>query len=79
MSIVSIDFLLPKCYHSLMPTLKALREKATLSQRELAELTGLTTSTINRIETGKQKPIPRTVRKLAKALGVEPSEIDFSK
>lgn len=60
-----------------MATLKDLRNKAILSQRELAALTGMAAATINRIENGKQKPIPRTVRTLAKALKVKPSEIDF--
>ncbi|MCJ7575773.1 MAG: helix-turn-helix domain-containing protein [Dehalococcoidia bacterium] len=39
----------------------------------------MTTSTVNRLENGKQAPRFATVRRLAKALGVRPSEINFSK
>ena len=55
--------------------LKALRERRALSLSDLAQLTGLSRVTINRIENGKQKPLPRTIRKLAKALNVEVEEL----
>jgi len=35
----------------------------------------LSVTTINRIETGQRKPMPKTVRKLAEALGVTPEEL----
>jgi transcriptional regulator with XRE-family HTH domain len=35
-------------------------------------MTGVAFDTISRLETGKQQAQPRTVRKLAEALGVEP-------
>ena len=60
-----------------MATLKELRKKNALSQRELAQLTRLSPPTITRLEQGKHKPLPRTIRKLAKALKVQPSDIDF--
>lgn len=52
-----------------------LRELRALSQRELAALAGLSVTTVNRIELGKRKPMPKTVRKLAQALGVTPAEL----
>lgn len=42
---------------------------------DLAKLTKLSRVTINRIENGKQKPMPRTIRRLAKALRVSVQEL----
>jgi len=50
--------------------IKKLRQQQALSLSDLAELTKLSRVTINRIENGKQNPMPRTIRRLAKALGV---------
>ncbi|MEE8414127.1 MAG: helix-turn-helix transcriptional regulator [Dehalococcoidales bacterium] len=55
--------------------LRRLRELRALSQRELAALANLSVTTVNRIETGQRKAMPRTVRKLAKALGITPEEL----
>lgn len=55
--------------------IRRLRELRALSQRELAAKAGLDTATINRIELGKQRPMPRTIRKLAEALGVTTEEL----
>jgi len=60
-----------------MATLKAIRESKFFSQHDLAEVTGMSVTTINRIEKGRNKPLPRTIRKIAKALGVDPSEIEW--
>lgn len=51
------------------------RERRALSQRDLALLASMQPGTINRIETGKQKPRPSTIRRLAKALKVKPEEL----
>jgi len=51
--------------------LKKLREQRALSLTDLSRLTGINRVTINRIENKKQKPMPRTIRKLAEALEVE--------
>lgn len=57
-------------------TLKGLRERACLSQRELAARLGITQSAISRLETGsRQRPHPRTLRRLAEALGTTPAEV----
>ena len=58
-------------------TLIELRDKAYLSQSELAKEAGVTATTISRIETGKREPLRRTIRKLAKALEVKPGDIEF--
>lgn len=60
-----------------MSNLKELREKAYLSIPELAKLSGLSRSVIYDLEEGRHKPIRRTTRALAKALGVKPEEIEF--
>ena len=54
---------------------RRLRELRALSQRELAARAKLSVTTVNRIETRQRKPIPRTVRRLAEALGVTPEEL----
>jgi transcriptional regulator with XRE-family HTH domain len=55
--------------------LKELRRERVLSLRELEERSGVSYNTIWHIEDGRQGAHPRTVRKLAEALGVEPSEL----
>jgi transcriptional regulator with XRE-family HTH domain len=46
-----------------------------LSQRDLSRMTGIAFDTISRLETGKQRAQPRTIRKLADALSVEPRQL----
>jgi transcriptional regulator with XRE-family HTH domain len=55
--------------------LKELRRERVLSLRELEERSGVSYNTIWRIEDGRPGAHPRTVRKLADALGVDPSEL----
>ena len=55
--------------------LKQLREEQALSLRELANLADVSHNVIWRIEDGRQGAQPRTIRKLASALGVEPREL----
>jgi len=55
--------------------LKQLRRERVLSLRELEERSGVSYNTIWRIEDGRQGAHPRTVRKLAEALGAQPSEL----
>ena len=54
--------------------LRALRERKALTQDELADLAGVSRQTVVKIEGGLE-PRPSTVRKLAKALGVQPHEL----
>ncbi len=70
------------CYHEGMGTskeasplaerLKKIREKAGMSQQDLAVKAGLSISSVSQIEQGK-KPDPRvsTIQALASALGVD--------
>ena len=55
--------------------LKQLRESQFLTQRELAAKSGVGIATIVRIEKGGRRPNFRTIKRLAAALGVEPSEL----
>ena len=55
--------------------LKRLRRERAMSLRDLGERSGVAYDTINRLELGKQEAQPRTIRKLAEALGVEPTEL----
>src|SRR5829696_7106519 len=52
--------------------LRAIREAAGLNQIQLAAASSLTHEAISRLETGRCWPYAETVRKLAKALSVEP-------
>lgn len=54
---------------------RAAREKAFLSKLELAERAGLDRSTIGRIEDGVTEVYPRTIRKIAEALSVDPASL----
>jgi len=58
-----------------MQRLRELRHQSVLSMRELEEASGVSYNTIWRLETGKTGAQPRTIRKIAAALGVEPSEL----
>ncbi len=55
--------------------LKATRTRRLLTQDELAERAGVSQSTIANIERDNAEPQFRTIRKLAKALDVEPTEL----
>jgi transcriptional regulator with XRE-family HTH domain len=56
-----------------VPQLKRIREERALSQRDLAAMSGVAHDSIGQIERRERKARPSTVRKLAGALGVEPS------
>ena len=54
--------------------IRELREKAKLSQEELAERSGISRVTISFIETGKLESVTtKTLRQIAEALGVSVS------
>lgn len=57
-----------------VPRLREQREKRAFSQRELAEYSGVSRTTIIKLEGGRSA-WPQTVRKLAKALRIDPSEL----
>ena len=55
--------------------LKKLRVLNALTQAELAQKAGLTLAAVARIERNEAEPRMTTLRKLAKALSVEPHEL----
>ena len=58
-----------------MDRLKALRYQRVLTLRELEQQSGVAYNTIWHLENGKRGAQPRTLRKLARALDVEPEEL----
>lgn len=58
-----------------MERLRELRRRRVLTLKELEERSGVAYNTIWRLEKGKTGAQPRTLRKLAAALGVDPSEL----
>jgi DNA-binding XRE family transcriptional regulator len=55
--------------------LREVRTSRLLTQSELSEKSGVNTTTIVRIERNQVEPHFRTIRKLAKALDVDPTEL----
>src|SRR5215204_6452688 len=55
--------------------LRTLRVEHVLTLRELAEEAGVSKDTIWRLENGHSEAHPSTIRKLARALGVQPKEL----
>jgi transcriptional regulator with XRE-family HTH domain len=55
--------------------LREVRTKRLLTQDELAEKAGVSQSTIANIERNNAEPQFRTIRKLAKALDVDPTNL----
>lgn len=67
----------PLRYHSGMDHLRALREAADLTQKELAELVGTSQPQIKRLESGDRELTPAWAKKLAPHLGVTAMQIVF--
>jgi DNA-binding XRE family transcriptional regulator len=57
--------------------IKEFRAKKSMTQEDLAELSGLPQSHISRLESGKHSPSHLTLEKIAKALGVSIHDIDY--
>ncbi len=58
-----------------VPPLRRLRQQAVMSQQQLADESGVARDTISKLETGRRRAYPITIRKLAATLGVEPREL----
>src|SRR5437764_992193 len=58
-----------------VPHLRTVRQRRLMSQRELAEAAHVSKPTIIGLELGRQPARYGTIRSLAHALGVEPSEL----
>jgi transcriptional regulator with XRE-family HTH domain len=54
---------------------RKLRRARELTQQELSRISGVAQDTISDLERGEREAQPRTIRKLAKALKVEPEEL----
>jgi transcriptional regulator with XRE-family HTH domain len=59
----------------LLPSLRQARQRSGLTQRELSELAGVGKGTIWELETERRGSYPRTLRRLAKALETEISNL----
>lgn len=58
-----------------LPKLRKVRMMQLMTQAQLAIRAGMTPASISRIETGRSKARISTVRRLADALGVDPSDL----
>lgn len=58
-----------------LPGLRATRQRSALTQRELGKLAGVGKGTVSELEVGRRGAYPRTVRRLAKALETEISNL----
>jgi transcriptional regulator with XRE-family HTH domain len=54
---------------------KRLRAKKKLSQKALADKVGISVSYVSMLERGQRSPPLETIEKMAKALGVPPSNL----
>lgn len=67
---------IPRQKRSLKLTrLRDIRERRLLTQQELAERVGMHQEAISAIESGKTSPTPKTIRRIAAALDVEPQDL----
>ena len=55
-----------------LPHLRNFRQRAVMSQEQLAEKSGVARDTISKLETGQRRAYPSTIRKLAAGLEVQP-------
>jgi transcriptional regulator with XRE-family HTH domain len=58
-----------------LPGLRAARQRSGLTQRELGELAGVGKGAVSELEVGRRGAYPRTIRRLAKALETEISNL----
>jgi len=59
----------------LLPGLRAARQRSGLTQCELGTLARVAKGTVLDVEVGRRGAYPRTVRRLAKALGTEVADL----
>lgn len=58
-----------------LANLRIIRERRALSQADLARLTGVAQRSLSELERGLRAAQPRTQRKLARALKVDPAAL----
>lgn len=59
-----------------MEKMKALREAKKWSRAELARRARMHPSDVSKMEAGRAKPYPSQLKKIARVLGVEPSDLE---
>jgi len=59
----------------LLPGLRQARQRLGLTQRELGTLAGVAKGTIFELEVGRRGAYPRTIRRLATALGTKVADL----
>jgi transcriptional regulator with XRE-family HTH domain len=59
----------------LLPGLRQARQRSGLTQRELGELAGVGKGTVSELEAGRRGAYPRTIRRLAEALGTKVADL----
>lgn len=55
--------------------IQAARKRAVWGQAELARAAGISVNTLWQIENGRRQPRPATIRKIAAALQIAPSDL----
>jgi transcriptional regulator with XRE-family HTH domain len=73
--ILMLDFLYIRAGGGLNVDLREIRLRKLLSQRDLARQSGVSETTIVKLEQGATRPHPSTLRKVAAALGIAPEEM----
>jgi transcriptional regulator with XRE-family HTH domain len=58
-----------------LPGLRAQRQRQGITQRELAELAGITQGSVWKLEAGHRGAYPKTIRRLCQALGIIPDDL----
>jgi transcriptional regulator with XRE-family HTH domain len=58
-----------------LPGLAAHRRRLGLTQRQLGELAGVAHTTVQQLETLQRGAYPKTLRKVATALGIAPEDL----
>jgi len=59
----------------LLPGLRQARQRSGLTQRELSEFAGVGKGTVSELEAGRRGAYPRTIRRLAEALGTKIADL----
>jgi transcriptional regulator with XRE-family HTH domain len=58
-----------------LPALAEYRRRRGLTQRQLGELAGVAHTTVQQLETLQRGAYPKTLRKVATALGIAPEDL----
>jgi len=67
--------MMTKISKKLGQNLKRIREKKNMTQGDICRATGFDRGYVSRVENGEKNPTLLNLEKIAKALGIEPSEL----